>query len=78
MDIVRTGFGKRPLKGLAMERKRVEEFKETLMKKLEMNQSCFTLGFLSQILSGSSLSFVGTRVIYTGVRMECKESGFSK
>ena len=28
--------------------------------------------------SGSSLSFVGIRGIYTGVRMECEESGFSK
>ena len=42
-----------------------------------MNQSCFSLGFL-KILSGSSLSFVGKRGIYTGVRMECEELGFSK
>ena len=27
------------------------------------------------ILSGSSLSFMGIRGIYTGVRMECEESG---
>ena len=27
---------------------------------------------------GSSLSFVGKRGIYTGVRMECEELGFSK
>ena len=33
---------------------------------------------LSKILSGSSLSFVGKRGIYIGVRMECEESGFSK
>ena len=31
-----------------------------------------------KILSGSSLSFVGIRGIYTKVRMECEESGFSK
>ena len=37
-----------PLKGLTMERKRVEEFEETLMYRLQMNQSYFTLGFLSQ------------------------------
>ena len=43
-----------------------------------MNQSCFTLGFSLKILSGSSLSFVGIRGIYTRVRMEYEESGFSK
>ena len=43
-----------------------------------MNQSCFLWGFSLKILSGSSLSFVGKRGIYTGVRMECEESGFSK
>ena len=43
-----------------------------------MNQSCFTLGFSLKILSGSSLSFVGIRGIYTGVRRECETSGFSK
>ena len=31
MDIVRKGFGKMPLKDSTMERKRVEEFEETLM-----------------------------------------------
>ena len=30
MDMVRKGFGKMPLKDLTMERKRVEEFDETL------------------------------------------------
>ena len=39
---------KRPLKDLAMERKRVKEFEETLMLRLQMVQSCFALGFLSQ------------------------------
>ena len=48
MDMVRKGFGKRPLKDLTIERKKVEEFEENLMWKLWMNQSCFTLGFLSQ------------------------------
>ena len=28
MDMVRTGFGNMPLKGLIMERKRVEEFED--------------------------------------------------
>ena len=36
------------------------------------------LFFSLKILSGSSLSFVGKRVIYIGVRMKCEESGFSK
>ena len=48
MDMVRKGFGKSPLKDLTMERKRVEEFEESLLWRLWMNQSCFTLGFLSQ------------------------------
>ena len=39
-----------------------------------MSQSCFSLGFLS----GSSQHFVGIKGIYTRVRIECKESGFSK
>ena len=30
MDIVRKGFGNEPLKDLTMERKRVEEFEESL------------------------------------------------
>ena len=37
-----------PLKGLTMERKRVKEFEETLMYRLLVNQSYFSLGFLSQ------------------------------
>ena len=32
MDMVRKGFGKKPLKDLTMERKRVEEFEESLNK----------------------------------------------
>ena len=48
MDMVRKGFGKKPLKDLTMERKSVEEFEEFLMWRLWMNQSCFSLGFLSQ------------------------------
>ena len=63
-----------PLKDLTMERKRVEEFEETLMYRLWVNQSCFSLGFLS----GSPLSFVGIRGIYTRVREECETSGFTK
>ena len=37
-----------PLKDLTMERKRVEKFEKTLMYRLLVNQSCFSLGFLSQ------------------------------
>ena len=32
MDMVRKGFGNKPLKNLTMERKRVEEFEESLNK----------------------------------------------
>ena len=62
--MVRKGFGKKPFKDLTMERKRVEEFEES--------------GFSLKIISGSSLFFVGIRGIYTRVRMECEELGFSK
>ena len=48
MDMVRKSFGKKPLKDLTMERKRVEEFEESLKWRLWINQSCFSLGFLSQ------------------------------
>ena len=48
MDMVRKGFGNRLFKDLTMDRKRVEKFEESLMWRLWMNQSCFTLGFLSQ------------------------------
>ena len=41
-----------------------------------MSQSCFSLGFLSKILSGSSLQYVGIRGIYTGVCLECERSVF--
>ena len=63
-----------PLKDLTMERKRVEEFEDTLMYRLWVNQSCFSLGFLS----GSSLTIVGKRGIYTGVGEECETSDFTK
>ena len=48
MNMVRTRFDKMPLKDLTIERKRVEEFEETLMYRLLVNQSYFSLGFLSQ------------------------------
>ena len=41
MDIVRKGFDNEPLKDLAMEKKRVEEFEESLRKRLWMSQSYF-------------------------------------
>ena len=43
-----------------------------------MNQSCFTLGFLSQNSLWKPSSFVGIRGIYTRVRKECEMSSFSK
>ena len=39
--MVRKGFGNEPLKDLIMERKRVEEFEESLRQRLWMSQSCF-------------------------------------
>ena len=48
MNMVRTRFGKIPLKDLTMERTRVKEFEETLMYRLRVNQSRFSLEFLSQ------------------------------
>ena len=44
-----------PLKDLTMERKRVEEFEETLRYRLWVKQSCFSLGFLSQKFSLEAL-----------------------
>ena len=46
MDMVRKGFGNEPLKDLTMERKRVEEFEESLSIVDEL--ILFSLGFLSQ------------------------------
>ena len=48
MDMVKKCFGNEPLKNFTMERKRVEEFEESLRYRLWMSQSCFSLGFLSQ------------------------------
>ena len=69
--MVRKGFGNKPLKNLTMERKRVEEFEESLNEDLEW----INLVFLLRV---PRVSFVGKRGIYTGVKMECEESGFSK
>ena len=43
-----------------------------------MNQFYFSLGFLSQNSLWKLFFFVSKRGIYTGVRIECEESGFSK
>ena len=43
-----------------------------------MNQSCFSLRFLSQNSLWKLSFFWGKKGIYTGVRMECEESGFFK
>ena len=78
MDMVRKGFDNKPLKDLTIERKRVEEFEESLNEDWEWINLIFLWDFYLKILSGNSLSFVGKRGIYTGVRIECEESGFSK
>ena len=52
------------------------------MYKLWMNQSCFSIGFLSQNslkrLSLYSLHFMGIRVFIVGHEMECEMSFFNK
>ena len=47
MDMVRKGFGNKPLKDLTMERKRVEEFEESLNEDCESILS-FSRFFLSK------------------------------
>ena len=61
--MVRKGFGNVLLKDLTMERKRVEEFEESLWK-LWMNQSCFSLGFLSQNFLWKLSTFRGYKGLY--------------
>ena len=78
MDMVRKCFGNKPLKDLTMERKRVEEFEESLNEDWGWINLIFLKSFSLKILSGISISFVGKKGIYIGVRMECEESGFSK
>ena len=70
MDMVRKGFGNKPLKDLTMERKRVEEFEESLNEDWGQINLVFLWSFSLKILSGSSLSFVDKRGIYTGVRIQ--------
>ena len=48
------------------------------MKIVDESILFFSRVFSLKILSRNSLSFVGIRGIYTGVRMKCEESGFSK
>ena len=78
MGMMRKDFGNVPLKYLTMERKRVEEFEESQCEDCGRINLVFLYGFSLKNLSGSSLHFVGIRGIYTRVRMECEESGFSK
>ena len=79
MDMVRKGFGNKPLKDLTMDRGReLRNLKSLLMKIGDESILFFSKVSLSKILSGNSLSFVGKRGIYTRVKMECEESGFSK
>ena len=46
--MVRTGFGKRPLKGLTMERKRVEEFEDSYVKIVDVSILFYSRVFLSK------------------------------
>ena len=78
MDMMRKCFGNKPFKDFTMERKRVEEFEESLNEDWGRINLVFLQGFSLKILSGSSPSFMGKRGIYTVVRMEYEELGFSK
>ena len=78
MDMVRKCFCNKSFKDLTMERKRFEEFEESRNEDWGRINLVFLQGFSLKILFGSSLSFMGKRGIYTRVRMECEESGFSK
>ena len=48
MDMVRKGFGKRPLKALTMERKRVEEFEDSYVKIVDVSILFYSRVFLSK------------------------------
>ena len=78
MGMVRKGFGNVPLKDVTMERKRVEEFEESLCEDWGWVNLVSLLGFSLKILSRNSLHFVGIRGIYTGVCLECEMSVFPK
>ena len=78
MGMVKKGFSNEPLKAVTMERMRVKEFVDSLCEDYGWVNLAFLYGFSLNILSGSSLHFVGIMGIYTRVGMECKESGFSK
>ena len=66
-----------PLKDVTMERVRVEEFGES-KDRLWMNQSYFSLGFLSQNSLWKLFTFRGYKGIYSRVCMECEESVSTK
>ena len=78
MGMVRKVLTNEPLKDVTMERMRVEEFEKSLCEDCGRVNLVFLQGFSLNILSGSSLHFVGIRGFYTGVSMECEGSGFSK
>ena len=78
MGIMRKDFGNIPLKDLTMERKRVEEFEESLCVDCGWLNLVFLWGFSLNILSKHSIYFMGMRGIYTCVCLECEESVFPK
>ena len=61
-----------------MERKRVEKFEESLCEDCGRINLVFLQGFSLKILSGSSLSIVGNRGIYTRVERNVKSQVFYK
>ena len=62
MGMVRKSFGNVPFKDLTMERKRVEEFEESLYEDCGWINLIFLYGFFLKILSGNSFNIVGIRV----------------
>ena len=78
VGVVRKGFGQWPLKDVTMERKRVEEFEESLRWRLWMNQSCFSLRFLSQNSLWKLSTFRGYKGLYIVVCVWNTKSQFFK
>ena len=78
MDMVRKCFGKKTSQGFNNgEEESWGIWRDSYVKIVDESILFYSRVSL-KILSRNSLSFVGIRGIYTGVRMECEESGFSK
>ena len=67
-----------PLKGMSMERVRVEEFGESKAKIVDESILVFFRVSFSKILSGSSLHFVGIRIFIVGYLRNVKSQFSAK